>query len=293
MMYVRLGGRTTMLVRVGTKNNYYSRPLLQCLDMVKEEYGFDMEWSNDIPRYQIWVGKKPIAYIDIADGCKLRDNVKRRIDQHDYKVIFKFHYNPTFNYGKYGNRIAPCGLYRWWIHTKFDKQNLLTRKRPIDVVALMRWVNRNTPPSSKKAWAVARRTLVAQAEELQKKGYNTKAGRKKGKLLYEQLLLDTKIGFIWSASAYLGWKIPEFTQQGVVMITQSLGKNYPLANDVIFEDGVHCIFCDDPNIFGQIAIELLNDKERLEYLRRNVVELWEKRLAPREVGKWLYKKINE
>lgn len=281
------------LIRVGTRNTYYSKPLLHCLEMVKDECGFDMEWSENIPPYQIWIGKKPIAYIDIADGCNLRKDRKAIIDEADYKVIFKFHVDTTLNYGKYGDRIVPCGLYRWWPHVKFDKRNLLTRKRPIDVVALMKWWNRSTPRDSKVAWAVARRTLISQAEELQKKGYNTKAGRKIGPHDYIDLLLDTKIGFIWSASAYLGWKIPEFTQQGVVMITQALGERYPLANDTVFEDGVHCIFCNEPDLFGQVAIELLNDKERLNYLRRNVVELWEKKLAPWQIGKWLYRKINE
>lgn len=292
-MLVHSGKEAKMLIRVGTRNTYYSRPLLRCLEMVKDECGFSMEWSDDIPPYTIWVGKKLIAYIDIADGFELRSGYKKIIDKFDCKVIFKYHYDSTYDYKEYSNRLVPCGLYRWWRNTGFDKDNLLARERSVDVVALMKWWNRATPKDSKKSWAVARRVLVFQAEELQKMGYNTKAGRKIGTLPYERLLLDTKIGFLWSASAYLGWKIPEFTQQGVVMITQSLGRNYPLVNDTIFEDGVHCVFCDDPNLFGQVAIELLNDKERLEYLRRNVVDLWEKKLTPREVGKWLYRKINE
>jgi len=282
-----------MLIRVGTKNNYYSNPLLQCLEMVKDECGFNIEWSDDVPPYNIWIEKEPIAYIDIADGFKLRKDRKKIIDKFGYKVIFKFHYNVEYDYGEYSNRIIPCGLYRWWRNTKFDKNDLLSRERSIDVVALMRWWNRGTPIDSMKTWAVARRVIIAQAEKLHKKDYTILAGKKVAIDIYEKLLLDTKIGFIWSASAYLGWKIPEFIQQCVVMITESLGKNYPMVNNIIFEDGIHCVFCDDPTLFGQVAIELLNDKERLERIRKNVVELWEEKLAPKKVGKWLYKKIVE
>ncbi|MHA1288568.1 MAG: hypothetical protein ACTSPB_14280 [Candidatus Thorarchaeota archaeon] len=275
----------------------YLVPIYQALKLIEKKFGFEVSESTDIPDFSIAVNNEIVAYIAHQDGLKFSRLDWLNLSKFDYRRVFKFHYSPNVfdysRYGKYKDRILPCGLYRWWSDIKFDAQDLLTRERSVDVVALMRWYNKGTPPDSKKAWVVARRTLISEAKNLGARGYNVRAGRKIPLNEYKNLLLETKIGFIWSASAYLGWKIPEFTQQGVVMITEPLGKDYPLANDVIFEDGVHCVFCDDPKLFGQVAIELLEDKERLDHMRKNVVELWRDKLAPEKIGEWYFRKIIE
>lgn len=287
-----------IIIKINTVHNYYIIPIYRALKYVEKKFNFIVKDTGSIPNYSITVNNKIVAYISHRDGFAFhRKGDLADIQKIDYKRIFKFHYSPNLFdysiYGKYENRIVPCGLYRWWENTKFDKKNLLIRKRPIDVVALMAWYNRGTPANSGKAWAIARRTIITQAKNLHKNGYNIRAGRKIEKKQYEKLLLNTKIGFLWSASAYLGWKIPEFTQQGVVMITEPLGKNYPLINGVIFKDGIHCIFCKNPNDFEKEAIKLLKDKKRLEYLRKNILELWKNKLLPEKIGEWYYKKIIE
>lgn len=283
-------------INLGGKWDSYLVPIYQALKLVENKFDFTIKKSKSIPTWSITVNGEIVAYIAHADGFHFSKLDWGNISKRDYQRIFKFHYSPSvFDYSIYGaykDRILPCGLYRWWKSTKFNRQDLLTRKRPVDVVALMRCYNTATPSNSKKAWVVARKTLKLEAQKLEK-FYNIRARANIPFEKYEKLLLDTKIGFIWSATSYLGWKIPEFTQQGVVMITEPLGKNYPLVNDTVFENNVHCVFCKDPNLFGQVAVKLLKDKERFNYLQKNVINLWEKKLAPEKVGEWYFKKIIE
>ena len=163
----------------------------------------------------------------------------------------------------------------------------------MDVIATMRWSNSGTPANSTKKWAVSRRTLVKQASILGSEGYKVYTGKKLPVKTYKQLLLDTKIGFIWSASAYLGWKIPEFTQTGVIMITEPLGNDYPLINNVIFEHEKHCIFESNPNNFNKIAKSLLKHPNKMKELRKYILNLWESKLAPMKVGEYYYKTLKK
>jgi hypothetical protein len=275
----------------------YLCPIFDAMKLVEKKLGFSLGVDPTIPVCSISVDGEIVAYIAHADGFEFNKFDWPNLQERDYKRVFKFHYSPNLFdysiYGEYSKRIIPCGLYRWWRNRSFNKSDLLNRARPIDVVALMRYWNRGTPPNSNKPWAVARRTLIEQAKLLEEGGFNTRYGHKSPQSEYEKLLLDTKLGFVWSASAYLGWKIPEFIQQGIIMITEPLGKDYPFANDVIFEDNVHCVFCSDPKQFGSKAIELLEDPKRMNCIRKNIVDLWEMKLCPEKIGEWYYRKIVE
>lgn len=275
-------------IKINTNNTYYVNPILHALQKVQKQLSFEVSYTDKIPSGAIEVDGVLVAFIAYRDWYNLLTDEIKILKDNNFKIIFKYHYSPKiFDYSIYGDyekRIVPCGLYRWWRTTG---KNLLDRPRALDINARMRCTNKgsNTAP-----WVAARRMLVKVAKEMGQQGYKTGVGKIDRKL-YEKELLNTKIGVNWSASAYLGWKIPEFIQQGVVMITQPLGKRYPLCNDVILEDNVHCVFCDDPSHFRFIAAELLADKDRLRNLRKNVIDLWNEKLAPEKVGAWYYHQI--
>jgi len=286
-----------MKISIHLDNHFYLLPFYRALEAVSKKFGFIIEDTHKIPFQSIAINDKIIGLIMFRDGFHINRFSLNLLKNNDYKILFKYHYSPNifdYNcYGKYASRIVACGLYKFWGDMVFNKEDLLNRNRSTDVVALMRWYNKGTPPNSGKAWARARRTLIEQAKQLEAFGYKIKSGKKIPLNQYKKLLLDTKIGFLWSASAYLGWKIPEFTQQGVVMITEPLGENYPLINNTIFEDKKHCLFCNNPNDFTSTAEKLLKEKHQLEDMRANVLTLWEEKLTPEKVGIWIYNKLME
>ena len=165
----------------------------------------------------------------------------------------------------------------------------MTRPRPIDVTAQMRHIN-----SSKNwyPWSHIRFQLKNLAKSMNDRGFNT-SFKMIGRKDYEKKLLDTNTAFIWSATSYLGWKVGEFLEQGVIMITEPLGKDYPLCNDVVLEDDVHCVFCNDPNQFEAVVKQLLADPVRVNRIRKNILDLWESKLTQKHVGRWYLNKIIE
>src|SRR3990167_5546773 len=210
--------------------------------------------NNSWLYHYIEIDNKIIAYYMFGDGIDIRQHDINMLNELNPNIILKCHYSPLlYDYSIYNlkQKIYPMVLYNLRDIT-FNYNDLLKRKRNIDVVAQMRWFNSG---GKEHIWGYKRLELIKQAELLRKKGYNTKF-KMESQNDYQNGLLDTKIGFIWSASAYLGWKITEFIQHGVVMITEPLGKEYPICNDIILEDGIHCIFCNEPELFGDIAIEL-------------------------------------
>ena len=165
----------------------------------------------------------------------------------------------------------------------------MTRPRPIDVTAQMRHIN-----SSKNwyPWSHIRFQLKNLAKSMNDRGFNT-SFKMIGRKNYEKKLLDTNTAFIWSATSYLGWKVCEFLEQGVIMITEPLGKDYPLCNGVVLEDDVHCVFCNDPNQFEDVVKQLLADPVRVNRIRKNILDLWESKLTQKHVGRWYLNKIIE
>jgi len=278
-------------LNLGRISDNYCTWIFRALKLVEKKFDFEVLESLSLPYCNISVNGDIVAYIAHADGYGISKYDWRQISKGTFRKIFKFHYSPNlFDYSVYGDykdKIIPCGIYRWF-DVLFNKNDILLRDRYVDVVALMR-PNVSCRSISRRG----RKRIIEEANKLSLLGYDVRAGKKIPLVEYIELLSNTKIGFHWQGTAYLGWKIPEFTQQGVVMICEPLGINFPFANDVIFEDNIHCIFCNDPNSFGQAAIDLLGNKEKLTFMRKNVIELWENKFSPEKVGEWWFKKIVE
>jgi hypothetical protein len=291
---------------------FYTFPIRNALRDVANHLGFTLTHDASITSSSIHVNGKPVGYILYSDAMHFLDDQIIEMNSKDYKKIFKFHYSPNLiDYPKlfsqikldtkYLDKIVPCGLWRPWDwetdHYKgWNKNHLMTKPRSIDVISAMRYSNSGTPPWPNlhlwPQWSFDRLTLIKQAQRLKGEGYNT-ITEMTGRDVYADRLADTKIGFIWSASSYLGWKIPEFIQEGVVMITEPLGKDYPLCNDVILEDGVHCVFEKNPKNFADVAKELLNDPATLNKIKENCLNLWEDKWSPSKVGQWFFKELIE
>jgi len=292
-----------MNVIKGHFSHHYTTNIFRALNEVKDIFGFELINDESLPKEFLYVNDKLIGYIAWWDSMMFTNHDIINMKENDFSIIFKYHYSPNLVdysiYEKYQNRIVPCGLWRTWEdepeYQGWNYNNVLNSNRNIDVMASMRHTNSGTinlPSDKWPAWAHIRLNLREQADQLGKEGYSTWTKMIKRKD-YVDMLRNTKLSFIWSASSYLGWKIPEFTQEGVIMITEPLGKNYPLCNDVTFEDDVHCIFCNDHTKFSSIAKDLLKDHDRMNYLRKNILDLWETKLNRKSVGTWYYNKLME
>lgn len=274
-------------------SHHYTRHILVALKTT----GADIEHDPNIKPEFIYVNDELVGYIAWWDSLKFTPANLKDMAENDFKIIFKFHYSPNVIdysiYGKYEDRIVPCGLWRTWetedINYKWNKHNIMTRPRPIDVTAQMRHIN-----SSKNwyPWSHIRFQLKNLAKSMNDRGFNT-SFKMIGRKDYEKKLLDTNTAFIWSATSYLGWKVCEFLEQGVIMITEPLGKDYPLCNGVVLEDDVHCVFCNDPNQFEAVVKQLLADPVRVNRIRKNILDLWESKLTQKHVGRWYLNKIIE
>ena len=274
-------------------SHHYTRHILKAL----KSTGANIEHDPNILPEFIYVNDELVGYIAWWDSIEFTPADLKVMAEHDFKLIFKFHYSPNVMdysiYGKYEDRIVPCGLWRTWEtedpNYKWDKNDTLIRSRPIDVTAQMRHINSN---NIWYPWSHVRFQLKNLAKAMNDRGFNT-SFKMIGRKAYEKKLLDTNTAFIWSATSYLGWKICEFLEQGVIMITEPLGKDYPLCNGVVLEDDVHCVFCDDPSKFEDVTKQLLADPERVKRIRKNILDLWESKLTQSNVGKWYYNKIIE
>lgn len=280
-----------MRIRINTRGNYYVTPIFEALALAKEQVGFALEDSRELPSYAVEVNGRLLAYIAHGDGHGLNNGDHGALKENEYKLIFKFHYSPSHDYGAYQDRVVPCGLYRWWTNYRYSPRQILNMTRNIDVMARMRTHAGKIYPYQ-LPWIRARESLVRAAIQLRAEGYNTRMGIV-GRDFYANELLHTKLAFIWKGTSYLGWKIPEFLQQGVVMITQPLGEEHPLRDDVVLEDGIHCVFCDNPDKFKETAKSLLSNSGRMESIRANIVRLWEEKLSPVKMAEWYYKKLSE
>lgn len=276
-----------MKIRINTNKNCYITPIYKVL--IKA--GANVIDTRDIPKYSIETDGKLTAHIAHADGLQLNPGALNALKKNDYKVIFKYHFSPTIDYGKYSDRIVACGLYRCWDNIVFSPDRLIAIPRKIDVMARMRVANNNPKPWHKQ-FEIARKIIVKTAINMRKQGYQTRF-HKIDRALYSRELAHSKIGFMWTGTAYLGWKIPEFLNQGVIIIHPELGAKYPLREDVILEDDVHYVRCDNPREFGHVARGLLKDEKRMDRIRRNIIDLWIEKMHPVKMGEWYIKKLSK
>jgi len=285
-------------------SHHYTRHIFKALNEVKGILNFELINDQTLPKEFIYVNDRLVGYIAWYDSLKFASHDILNMKEHDFKIIFKYHYSPNLVdysiYEKYEHRIVPCGLWRTWedepSYLGWNKNTILNHKRDIDVMSSMRHHNSGTinlPEEKWPDWVNVRKYLKIDAPNLlKKKGYNVHT-KMIDRSKYVNMLRRSNLSYIWSASSYLGWKIPEFIQEGVIMITEPLGKDYPLCNDVIIEDGVHAIFCNDPKKFNDVAISTLKDKSLVKDIRNNCLNLWETKLSRKNVGTWYYNKIME
>ena len=284
-------------------SHHYTKHIFRALYEVKDILGFDIVNDSSLPNEFIYVNDKLVGYIAWWDSMKFTSKDINNMKENDFKIIFKYHYSPNIVnysvYGKYENRIVASGLWRCWEdepeYIGWDKEVLLNQNRDIDIISSMRHYNSGTinlPKESCPSWVNIRKELKDSAEALNNEGYKTSV-KMVSRSSYSNMLRRSKLSYIWSASSYLGWKIPEFIQEGVIMITEPLGKDYPLCNDVIIEDGIHAIFCKDPKEFNNVAKSVLSDEKLMHDIRNNCLTLWETKFNRKSVGTWYHNKIME
>ena len=248
--------------------------------------------NNEIPPLAIVVNKRVVAVVDPFDDADLNSrwddggSTQQRIEELQPSIVFKFQWCRGVEYPR-GTISAgyPC------LKEVARPADLLTRRRPIAVTARMRG-NWHYHWAIDTDWMKARSCIVSQIKLLTQLGHEARAGLT-SPAEYTSELWDSQIGFDWRGSGYLTYRLIEYIRAGVVPITRPLGKEWPIREDVVLEDGVHCVFCADPYRFAQEASRLLLDPQKIARIRRNLLELWEEKLCPKAQGYWLWSKIKE
>jgi hypothetical protein len=162
-------------------------------------------------------------------------------------------------------------------------------ERRIDVSARMR-IDEYRAAAQPWPWMGARLEIVKQARSMAERGYASRWGRAPHEQYIEELY-HTKIGFNWQGFGRLTYRILEYLRAGVVMLTQPLGEEWPIREDVVLEDGITCCFCERPESFAHEAMLLLRDRGKMARIQRNGLELWRERLALPAMGRWYWERI--
>ena len=262
---------------------------LHFLSYLKHVKEISVVENEELEPLSIVVNGKLLAVIDPYDsweGCSISRSGRmvptiRALQPH---VVFKYQCRRGADYPR-GTVSAgyPC---KREIEVPKD---LLTRARPIDVTARMR-VNHDYLWDSDVDWMLARSAVVEQAKLLSEEGYNCRFGFASVEQ-YESELWDCRVGFDWRGCGYLTHRLIEYIRAGVVPITCPFGAEWPVREDVVLEDGVHGIFCSDPQEFAGEAKSLLRDPAKLQRIRRNLLELWQEKLAPAAQGFWIWQRL--
>lgn len=245
--------------------------------------------NEDLEPLSIVVNGHLLAMIDPYDsweGCSInrRGRIVSTVQSLEPCIVFKYQYRRGADYPR-GTISAgyPC------LREIDVPPDLLTRPRPIDVTARMR-VNHDYLWGRDVEWMLARSAVVEQAKVLSEEGYNCRFGFASGEQ-YESELWDCRVGFVWRGAGHLTHRLIEYIRAGVVPITCAFGEEWPVREDVVLEDGVHGIFCSDPQEFAGEAKSLLRDPAKLQRIRRNLLDLWQEKLAPAAQGFWIWQKL--
>lgn len=243
--------------------------------------------DNALPPLSIAVNDRIVAVVDPFDEPQLTSacdegSTIQRVKDLQPLLIFKYQWQRGMDYPPGTiNAGYPC------VKNVTGPPDLLTRKRTITVTARMR-VNGDYQRNTE--WMMDRSRIVAQARLLERLGQTTRYGMT-GANEYISELWDSQIGFDWRGYGYLTHRLIEYIRAGVIPITRPLGDHWPIREDVILEDGVHCIFCPDPFNFAREASRLLLEPQKIACIRRNLLQVWEERLCPKAQGYWLWSKL--
>jgi hypothetical protein len=264
------------------------RPL-EILPWLQQVAEISVVANSNVPPLSIVVNNRVVAVIDPFDEPEMNSpsdegSTLERVRELQPLLVFKYQWRRGVEYPP-GTISAgyPC------LKDVECPPDLLTRRRPIAITARMR-VNHDYHLATNTSWMLARSHIVNQARLLKPLGHNTKYGLVDAGE-YTSELWDTQIGFEWRGNGYLTHRLIEYIRAGVVPLTRPLGKEWPVREDVILEDGVHCVFCPDPFKFAQEASRLLLDTEKIARIRRNLLKLWEEKLCPKAQGNWIWSKI--
>jgi hypothetical protein len=267
-----------------------SGSLANVLNALRRVPGLEVAESSSIPPQCIAVADEVVAFIDDLDAWESAspahggESVEaiRRVSP---RIIFKYQYRSGIDY-------LPGTVSAGYFCAEDIEdapRDCLHRCRPVDVSARMRSAGYG---HLRCDWKPIRGVVVAEAARLGREGYQTRIGKIDRGLYYRELF-DTKIGLNWRGYGKLTYRMIEYARAGVVMITDPLGAIWPVREDIVLEDGVHCVYCDDAARFGEVAVSLLNDPARLASIRRNVVALWESKLCPEAMGAWYWAKLQD
>ena len=268
-----------------------TRPL-EILPWLREVKEISVVENRDIPQLSIVLNKRVVAVVDPFDEPGMNSafddegSTLQRVKDFQPFLIFKYQWRRGVDYPK-GTISAGYPCFR-----NFERPpDLLTRPRPIAITARMR-VNGDYHWARNTDWMIARTRILSQAKLMSNLGHNARWNFSDCSK-YAAELWDTQIGFAWSGSGYLTHRIIEYIRAGVVPITRPLGSEWPIREDIVLEDGVHCVFCSDPFDFAREASRLLLDPKKIARIRRNLVTLWEEKLCPKAQGYWLWSKLKE
>src|SRR5688500_4772691 len=245
--------------------------------------------NGDIPPLSIVINGRVLGLVDPFDDYGMESpsdegSTIQRVRDLKPAIIFKYQWRRGVDYPP-GTISAgyPCGR-------DLDcPPDLLTRTRSTVITARMR-VNQDYHLAVNTEWMLARSHIVGQARLLERLGHNTKWGLIAG-CQYAAELWDAQIGFDWRGNGFLTHRIVEYIRAGVVPITRPLAQEWPIREDVVLEDGIHCIFCPDPADFAGEASKLLLDGEKIARIRRNLLTLWQEKLCPAAQGNWIWGKL--
>jgi hypothetical protein len=287
---VGLGER--VLVNPSRVEGGRSGSLAQVLEALRLVPGLDVAECGSIPPQCVAVGDEVIAFVDDLDAWQSCSpshggemvEVIRRVNP---PVIFKYQYRQGVDYlpGTVSAGYFCVG------DVRCPPPDLCDRARPIDVSARMRTGGYGTPELTCD-WLQARGALVEEASSLVREGWATRTGKIDRNGYYEELF-DTNFGFNWRGCGKLTYRMIEYIRAGVVMITDPLGSRWPVREDIVLEDGVHCIYCEEPRRFAEVARSLRRSPEKIAMIRREVVALWENKLCPGMMGAWYWQKLQE
>jgi hypothetical protein len=205
------------------------------------------------------------------------------------KIVFKHQFWTRSNYAE--GTVSAGYFARSDTYLEPVPNGLDARPRPIDITARMR-IEGYCAEAGQMSWMIQRWQLVEAARELEDQGLAARYGSQTTAVSHRQLL-DSKLRCDWRGFGTLTYRIAEYFRAGVVMMTQPLGPDWPVREDIALEDDVHCVFCDDPREFASVARDLLNDEDRLRRIGRSALDLWESKLCLEQMGLWYWNKLKD
>jgi hypothetical protein len=110
---------------------------------------------------------------------------------------------------------------------------------------------------------------------------------------YHAELPNAQIGFAWRGFGMLCYRLLEYLRAGVIPVTEPLGAEGPLRQDVALEDDVHCVYCGEQNRFAEAARLLLRDRRKMKRIRGNILDLWKERLCLAAMGRWYWNELSQ